>query len=156
MNTTLAKHLIAPILCCAVVDSGGAAAQQASGPCTLLTVAQVSAAVGASVGAGVPIGTTGCSWTAPNVITTVSLWDASRWEQMKAPLPGYVKTPAGGLGDDAFFSVLGSKGGSASFTTLSIRKGRTAYVVKVYSSLHAASELMSMETTLGKEVLARL
>jgi hypothetical protein len=68
-----------------------AVAQSGSTPCGLLTAAQVSAAAGATVGNGEPIATTGCTWSWGNAKTTLSLWDAGKWDQMKAPLPGMTK-----------------------------------------------------------------
>ena len=103
-----------------------------------------------------PIGTTGCSWTAPNFITTLSLKDASRWEQMKAPLPMMTKTAVAALGDDAFYTVLGSKTGDSAFATLTVKKGGTAYMFKVYSRLRGVPEQMSIEKALATNVLAAL
>ncbi len=65
----------ATLLLCAATPLGPAAvaAQPASGPCALLTSAQVSSALGVTVGAGAPIATTGCAWTAPKFMVTLAL-----------------------------------------------------------------------------------
>jgi pSer/pThr/pTyr-binding forkhead associated (FHA) protein len=129
-----------------------AAAQAAPAPCSLLTAAQVGAVVGASVAAGQPIGTTGCAWSAPHLMITLSLGDASGWQKMKAPLAGMTKTALAGLGDDAYFSTGGSAG--KQLATLTVKKGRTAYIFHVYGG--AVADQMSMEEALAGDVLAKL
>jgi hypothetical protein len=129
-----------------------AEAQAGPAPCSLLTSAEVSAAVGTNVGSAQPIATTGCSWTAPHVIVSVSLWDANDWGKMKTPLAGTSKTSVAGLGDDAFFTTLGSA--DKQFATLTVKKGSTAYVIKVYGG--NAADQMAKEKTLAANVLAKL
>jgi hypothetical protein len=136
----------------AALGLSAADAQAGPAPCSLLTSAQVTAAVGVSVSAAQPIATTGCSWSAPHMIITLSLWDGSGWEGMKAPLPGVTKTPVSGLGDDAIFSTLGSA--AKQYVTLSVKKGGTAYLFKVYGP--TVTEQMSIEKALAGNVLANL
>jgi hypothetical protein len=128
------------------------AAAQATAPCSLLTPAQVTAAVGATVSAGQPIATTGCSWSAPHIIATLSLSDASDWQKKKAPLAGVTRTSVAALGDDAFQTTVGSPGRES--TTLTVKKGNTAYMIRVYGV--ALSEQVSMEKALAGAVLAKL
>jgi hypothetical protein len=157
MDTKTSAHGPILVLCAAALLGPAAfAAQPVSGPCTLLTTAQVSSALGVSVGAGAPIATTGCAWTAPKFMTTLSLLDAGRWEQMKAPTPGMTKTPVAGLGDDAFYTVLGERIGSDGMATLTVRKGGTAYVFKVYTKRRTVLEQVSIEKSLAADVLATL
>jgi hypothetical protein len=114
---------------CVLALAFAASARAATEPCKLLSQAQVSAALGVNVGAGVPIGTTGCSWTSekPHQIVTVSLWPPTEWNRMKAsPLPGSSTTPTSGLGDDAFYTTV------AQYTVLYVKKGQTVYLFKVY------------------------
>ncbi|MEO7207831.1 MAG: hypothetical protein ABI356_08705 [Steroidobacteraceae bacterium] len=144
--------IIACIYASAVLGSKTAAAQSGT-PCSLLTSAQVSAAVGVTVGAAQPIANTGCSWTAPHMIVTVSLWDGSKWERMKTPMPGMNRSSVSGLGDDAFYTTMGPASGKQ-IATLSVKKGATAYLIKVYGP--AVTEQMSMEKTLAGNVLAKL
>ena len=129
-----------------------AVAQSGSTPCGLLTPAQVSAAVRATVGNGEPIATTGCTWSWGQARTTLSLWDASKWDQMKAPLPGMTKNSVSGLGDDAFSTTIGT---SKQFAVLKVKKGATAYVFKVYG-VDNPSDQLSIEKTLATDVLATL
>ena len=121
-------------------------------PCKLLTPAEIGTALGAPFGAGAPIGTTGCSWTAakPHMIVTVSLWPPSEWDRMKtAPLPGTTATPVAGLGDDAFSATI------AQYVVLYVKKGQTVYLFKVYGVKDPAKQL-SAEKTLAGNALQRL
>jgi len=152
MKPNYSRYFIIACICAsAALGSKTAAAQPA--PCSLLTSAQVTAAVGVSVGAAQPIGNKGCSWTAPHMIVSVSLWDGSNWNTMKTSVPGMNKTSVSGLGDDAFYTTMGPATGKQ-FATLSIKKGGTAYLIKVYGP--SLTEQMSMEKTLGGNVLAKL
>jgi hypothetical protein len=127
-------------------------ALSAPAPCSLLTPAEVSAAIGASVGAGQPIATTGCSWTAGRVFATLSIWDATNWQGMKAGLPGATMAAAAGFGDDAYFATLGT---TKQFTSLTVKKGKAAYVFKVYG-VEKVADQMSIEKTLAGKALPRL
>ena len=154
MKSNYSRHFILGCICAsAVLGSKTAAAQSAGAPCSLLTSAQVTAAVRVSVGAAQPIANTGCSWSGPHMIVTVSLSDASKWDQMKTPRPGMNRTAVSGLGDDAFFTTLGAAPGKET-ATLSLKKGGTAYLIKVYGG--TVSDQMSMEKTLAGNVLANL
>ena len=156
MNAHLPKHILAFGICAApLMGSTALAAPPSSGPCSLLTSAQISSALGVTVGDAMPIATTGCSWAAPGFITTVSLADASKWDRMKAPFPGATRTPVAALGDDAFYTVLESSPG-AGFATLSVKKGTTAYMFKVYSKLRAVPEQMAIEKTLAANALRNI
>jgi hypothetical protein len=107
MKSKGSRHFIVACgIALTVLGLSAADAQAGPAPCSLLTSAQVSAAVGVSVSAAQPIAAAGCSWSAPHMIITLSLWDGSGWESMKAPLPGVTKTSVSGLGDDASFRLL--------------------------------------------------
>ena len=124
----------------------------ATDPCKLLISTQVAAALGGTFAAGQSIGTTGCSWTSakPHVIVTVSLWPPEGWDRLKgSPLPGTSITPAGGIGDDAFYATL------AQYTVLYVKKGKTVFLIKVYGVQDQAKQ-MSAEKTLALEALERL
>jgi hypothetical protein len=142
--------IIAHICLAAILGARSAAAQ--TPPCSLLTSAQVTAAVGVSVGAAQPIADTGCQWSAPHMLVTVSLWDGNKWDKMKSPVPGMNRMDVSGLGDDAFYTTLGPASGKQ-IATLSVKKGNTAYLIKVYGP--SVSEQMSMEKTLAGNVLAK-
>jgi hypothetical protein len=151
MKSNDSGHFIVGIVCAvAALGSSATLAQSKTAPCSLLTQAQVSAVAHVSVGAGQPISTTGCSWTAPHFTATVSLWDATNWDKFKTPLAGMTRTPAAGLGDDAFFSTAGT---GKQLTTLTVKKGNTALIFHIYG-IDSVSDQMSMEQTLAGEALA--
>jgi hypothetical protein len=154
MKSNYSRYFIVTCICLSSTLGSKTAAAEAPAPCSLLTSAQVTAAVGVSVGAAQPIANTGCSWSAPHMLVSVSLWDgsASGWGKIKTPLPGVTKTPVPGLGDDAIFSTLGSA--AKQFVTLSVKKGNTAYLFKVYGP--TVTEQMTMEKTLAGDVLSKL
>ena len=155
MKCTYSRYFVIACICVSATLGLKTSAAQPASPCSLLTSAQVTAAVGVSVGAAQPIANTGCSWSAPHMIVTLSLWDGSAggWSKMKAPLPGMSKDSVSGLGDDAILSTLGPADGKQ-FATLSVKKGNTAYLFKVYGPTLA--EQISMEKTLAGNVLAKL
>lgn len=150
------KHrmvFLAGLVCTVAAFTSGVATAQGSGsPCTLLTQAQIDAALGATVGAGQPIGTTGCSWTAPgqpkNMTVTVSIWPPNGFGTMP-PMPGLTKTELGGVGDGAFYATI------AGLTSLSVKKGNKVFVLHLYGVPGDARQ-MAVEKTLAAEVLARL
>ena len=140
------------MVCARVLLPFPAVAQAAPEPCKLLSQAQVSAALGVTVGAGEPIGTKGCSWTSnkPHEIVTLSLWPPAQWDRLKAsPLPGTASIPAPGLGDDAFYTTV------AQYTVLYVKKGQTVYLFKVYGVQDKAKQ-MSAEKKLAQDALAKL
>jgi hypothetical protein len=124
-------------------------------PCTLLTPAQIDAVIAGSFAAGQAIGTTGCSWTATKQVgekkpfVTVSLWPGSGWAKMQAPLPGVAKSSVSGIGEGA---MLASVGG---FTSLSVLKGSTVFIVKVYG-IPGDEKQAAMEKTLAGDVLKKM
>jgi hypothetical protein len=153
MKSNFSQHFITVCICLSAALGSKTAAAQSGAPCSLLTSAQVTAAVGVNVGAAQPIANTGCSWSGPHMIVTLSLWDGSKWNQMETPVAGMNRTPVSGFGDDAFFTTMGSAS-SKQFVTLSVKKGSTAYQIKVYGP--SVTDQMSMEKTLAGNVLANL
>ena len=140
------------MVCALVVLTFPAVAQAGPEPCKLLSQAQVSAALGVTVGAGQPISTKGCSWTSekPHEIVTLSLWPPAQWDRIKAsPLPGTATIPAAGLGDDAFYTTV------AQYTVLYVKKGQTVFLFKVYGVQDQAKQMIA-EKKLAQDALAKL
>ena len=143
-----ARHLACALAVCGMAGM----AHAAPAPCTLLTQAQVSAALGVAFGPAEPIGTKGCSWTSekPHEIVTLSLWPPAEWDRIKASsVPGTTNTPVSGLGDDAFYTTV------AQYVVLYVKKGQTVYLFKVYGVQDKAKQ-MSAEKTLAQDALAKL
>jgi hypothetical protein len=155
------KHRFGVVVGIACVLAAGSAraayAEAPTDPCALLTPAQVSAVVGVTVGAGESIGTTGCQWSTsgqataanPKVTTTLVLWPATAFADMKIPLAGITKTSVSGIGEDAIYATVGP------LTTLSVKKGAVAFIVRLYG-IHDQDKQVAMEKSLALDVLAKL
>ena len=141
-------------IACGLVLGGArpAAAQAPAPPCTFLTPAQVGAAIGSTVGAGQPIGNTGCSWTTPtgvpHAVVTLSFWPAQRFGEMP-PTSNITRANVSGVGDQAFYATIGT------LTSLSVRKKTTAFVLHVYG-VPGTQQQMATERSLALAVAARL
>jgi hypothetical protein len=130
--------------------------------CTLLTSAQVGAAVGVPVGDGQHVTTTSlktCTWTPAGgsdvkavtlFLQTAAAYDGGKQlaNQMAAAAKGGAVTPAS-VGDDGYFFVAGDQVG------LLVKKGTNSFKVTVYAKL-PVDKKEAMELTLAKEVLARI
>jgi hypothetical protein len=131
------------------------AAPSASDACSLLTQAQVTSALGASVGAG--------AWVAPTFKTTCT-WRAApgggyvtlMMEGLDAFQSGkvaYVKTivitPVSGIGDDAYYLAVGSNVG------LIVKKGTAAFKVAVYGQ-ESLDQKEAIEKVLAAQVVPEL
>ena len=107
-----------------------APASTAIDPCTLLTADQVKAVFGVDIAAGSPISKVACMWksTGKKVqMATVSLEPpASSWQHLKTVLPTAQTKTLSGVGDDAFYTLLGA------FAPLAVKKGSTIFIVKIY------------------------
>lgn len=133
--------------------------------CSLLTAAQVSTALGVSVGAGekiVPNSTAICGWEVPgqkgmsrrrvvlNIFTQIgSMTPVQRFNTAKTPLQGITKVPVSGVGDDAIFATTPGLG-----TGLIFRKGSAAFDLRVYGV--PPDQVEAKEKSLASEVLAKL
>ena len=152
MDSKHAIVLVVGVVCgLAAGGSRQAYAKTPPAPCALLTVDEVSAALGAKVNAGDPIATTGCSWTVPNphTIVTVSLWPGDAFAGMKMPLANITRTSVSGVGDDAVLTNVGN------FISLSVKKGGVAFIVRVYGVPDQAKQA-TIEKTLALAVAGRL
>ena len=118
----------------AIAISPSAKAQSSSDSCSLLTEAQVKAALSVPVNAGT--GTPDkkvCTWnvstpTAKGLkFVTLYLEDASIYQSGKNPGPGRVVTPVSSVGDDAYYSTM------STFVLLHVKKGGVAFRVSLYA-----------------------
>jgi hypothetical protein len=130
----------------------GADAAPAVDPCSLLTTAQVSSAIGGAAQPGQPINKTGCSWssTSPKAMVTISFDNLGTYASMKAGhSPVVSKTSVSGVGEDAYYSTMGPT------TTLTVKKGDTYFVVRVYGFPDPAKQ-KEIEKTLGAQAAAKM
>jgi hypothetical protein len=137
-------------------------AHAAPQPCSLLTQAQVSAAVGIALSPGKESGTLDCQWSEPgktftgkgvliHVLGPVgSLTPAQRFNTIKMPVPikGLTKTPVSGIGDDAVYVT------TSGHTELTVKKGDSVFQVRVYGL--PDEEAKAKEKTLAQDALAKL
>jgi hypothetical protein len=132
--------------------------------CTLLTPAQVGAAIGGTVGAGTHVAPNfvkTCTWVEHYVgstagkIVTLNLNPIGPYDERKQTATqeaGMVKGAAvtpGGVGDDSFYFVQGPQ------VSLDVKKGATAFKIWVYAQIPINAR-EAMELTLAKDVLAKL
>jgi hypothetical protein len=127
--------------------------------CSLLTQAQIGAALSVSVGAGsylTPTFKKTCTWNATGGSTTgakyvtLMLQSPDAYQAGKqAPVKTIVVTPASGVGDDAYYLAVGSNVG------LIVKKGNVAFKVAVYGDLPMEKK-QAMEKTLAQQVVSKL
>ena len=128
--------------------------------CSLLTQAQISAALSASVGAGsytTPTYKKTCTWNTASDVTKGAKYVTLMLEGLEAyqggKLTGQVKTISvtsiSGIGDDAYYLAVGSNVG------LIVKKGNVAFKVAVYGDLPMEKK-QAMEKTLAQQVISKL
>lgn len=146
-------------LCAAAMPS---AARADTDACTLLTPAQVGAAVGTPVANGkhvTPTYVKTCTWSPSGsssvkavtlYLQTAASYDGGKRmaSQMAAAGKGGAVKPAS-VGEDGYYFVAGEQVG------LLVKKGNLSFKVAVYATLPVAKK-EAMELTLAKEVLAKL
>ena len=142
--------------CLTLVGVSRAAFPAPADPCSLLSQAQVSAALGVSVGAGKATGGKICRWAGPagrpgSPALVLTMQDAKAFEFAKSPSKSatLVKAPAAGIGDDAVINTIG-----VVTATLTVKKGDTYFELHVYG--FPVDQTKTMETTLAKEVVENL
>lgn len=126
--------------------SGTPASAAPTDACAVLTQAQVTTALGVSVGAGTHVNQTftkTCTWTpaAPGEVKAVTLnlqtaqeYDGARakLEKLKPLMPNPPKTTSvSGVGDDAYFLEF------PNITSLFVKKGSDAFKLVIYGSMPA-------------------
>ncbi|MGH7523259.1 MAG: hypothetical protein ACREK8_03045 [Gemmatimonadales bacterium] len=149
------RSLVAVATAAAVLAIGTAPRAHASSlvdPCSLLTTAQVSSAIGGQAQAGKPIYATGCSWssTAPKAMVTISFDKLATFDSLKAASsPVVQKTMVSGIGDDAFYKTMGP------MITLTVKKGGTYFVMRVYG-ISDPAKVREIERILATDAAAKL
>jgi hypothetical protein len=159
MNSRLAMGLVVLFFMVAA-SSRPTHAAPSTDACSLLTAAQVSEALGVSVEADKAVDKSFCTWSQQGaalkrkmVMLTIiepigNLTPVDRFNAAKMPLPGVVKTPVSGLGDDAVY------GGNNSRVALTVKKGNAAFEIVV--SGFPVEESKAKERALAQVVLAKL
>jgi hypothetical protein len=126
--------------------------------CSLLTTAQVTAALGDPVGVGKPMTKQACQWSQQRkggddlLKLEVSLTTIERYNRFKTATSATVTT-VGDLGDDAFYSTQTANNMQ---TALCIRKGETAVIIHVFGGKKPAPEYQSKEKAIAEALLPGL
>jgi hypothetical protein len=130
-----------------------ARAQVPSDPCTQVTAAQVSAALGETVSAGKHAPAPTCTWEAnqpKHEIVTLMFSPPGDWNTRKtAEHPGITKAAVSGVGDDALAMSLGT------LTTLFVKKGSVTFMVRVYGVPDPATQI-AIEKPIAQAVAGHL
>jgi hypothetical protein len=157
-----ALAVVAFLFSLSICSSHVASASPALDPCSLLTQAQVSAALGATVEAPQRVAPTLCQWSTlkqPNSINIkkaiVSISSERAFGFAKAPVASHTKAvPANGVGDDAVYVVSVDASGQST-VQLDIKKGSTYIVVHVYG-FPDQPKVMEIEKTLALQACLKL
>jgi len=146
-----------------IVGAAAAPAANAAPPddaCSLLTDAQVSTALSVPVGPGsyqIPTFKKTCTWNATGDVAKGAKYVTLMLEGLDAYQAGKVTrqmktmsvTPASGIGDDAYYSTMGSNVG------LIVKKGKVAFKIAVYGTLPVEKK-RALEKTLAQQVVSKL
>ncbi|HEY2897392.1 MAG TPA: hypothetical protein VGJ12_09670 [Gemmatimonadaceae bacterium] len=143
------------VLSALLLGSGAIAvgAQVPSDPCTQVSAAQVSTALGETVSAGVHGPPPTCTWQAnvpTHQIVTLMFSPPGDWDTRKtAEHPGITKAAVGGVGDDALAMSMGP------LTSLFVKKGSVTFMVRVYGVPDPAKQL-AIEKPIAQTVAGHL
>jgi len=151
----------------ATCSAGTAYAAPPKDACSLLTPAQVSAALGVAVGAGKQQGQLDCEWDQPgwtmargvrmllHILGPVgTLTPAEQFNAIKMPLPvkGITKMPLSGVGDDAVYGIAG-----ALAPELTVKKGNFVFQIRIQGfPRNQTDQIEAKEKTLAQSVLAKM
>ena len=139
------------------VASVAAHAAAPTDACQVLSAAQVSAAVGATVEEGThvtPTFTKTCTWIVRNggIIVTLNIQELAMYNAGKGPMASASAdiTPASGVGDEAYYMGVGPT------VVLEVKKGGAAFKVSVYgSSKLSPDQRMSAEKALAQQAASK-
>ncbi len=122
--------------------------------CAVLSSAQVSAAVGQTVGNGTGMGPGmmhTCTWTAQGMIVTLLVQqDTKMFDGGKGALAASQRSPASGVGEDAYYLGMGTSG-----TALWVKKDGGSFKMSVYTKKLSLDQVKQAEMTLAKQVAAK-
>lgn len=128
-------------------------------PCSLLTSAQVSAALGVQVGAGKPLAAKVCTWreegTQSSKKVALTILAANGFAIGKTPLQGTEKPSVSGVGDEAYYKYFSApRYEKIKVVDLDVRKGSDFFGVEVGGL--PVDEAKVKAKTLALEVLAKM
>ena len=159
MKTTIARVAVGVIAASLFFFQSHAASAETDA-CSLVTAAQVSAAVGFQVGEGkhvTPNFLKTCTWsaiagggvqTATLNLQTGAFFDGSKKTAATMTTAGATVTSAG-VGDDSYFYVRGTQ------VDLWVKKGGNACKITIYKQI-PVEQKQAIELSLAKQVMAKL
>jgi hypothetical protein len=127
--------------------------------CALLTQAQASAALGVPINAGKSLVGKVCQWEQPGkagdelLKLDINVINVERFNRMKTVTLGTV-TSVGGVGDDAYYATM--KSGRTILTTLNVKKGDTALIIRVSGGTKPVEEYQAKEKAVAQAVVPKL
>lgn len=134
-------------------------AQPSADVCSLLTAAQVSAALGGSVAPGKMLVKGVCQWTQlgkPGDVLLkldVTLITPEHFTRLKTVTVGTV-TNVSGLGDEAFYSTFTQ--GHTTLATLNVKKGPSAVTIRVSGGTKPAEEYQAKEKAVAVALVPKI
>ena len=150
---TFKCNFAVPVVCLVLFCALHARAQAPADPCSPVSPAQVSSALGETVGPAQKSNTVTCTWVADkpvHQVVTLSFSPPGDWDTRKTRvMPGITKSPVSGIGDDAIAETLGN------LTTLFVKKKSTTFMVRVYGVPDNGKQL-AIETPIAQAVVGKL
>lgn len=130
-----------------------------SEPCSLLTVEQVSSALGVSMAAGKTLTPKSCAWDESGKKTGkrvfVNILTAQAFAAGKTPVPETEKPAATGVGDEAYYKYfVPPKYDKIKVVDLDVKKGDTVLGIQVWGL--PIEEAKAKAKILALEVLSKL
>ena len=134
--------------------SSAAMAAAPTDACAQLTAAQVGQAVGQAVGEGKSMGpgmTKTCTWVSEGMIVTLMVQqDTKMFDATKSSNnPGIVRTPASGVGEDAFYIAVGTN------DSLWVKKNGGSFKMSVYTKKISLGQTKAAEMKLAQQVAGK-
>jgi hypothetical protein len=128
-----------------------------SDACTLLTTQQVATATGVAMGAGAHVTPTfvkTCTWVSssdtPHEIATLSFQDPQAFAAGRVPMVKSITvTPASGIGDGAYYVVVGS------LATLMVKKGNIVLKAALYAEI-PLDKIKAIEKAMALQALNKI
>ncbi|HVZ27516.1 MAG TPA: hypothetical protein VG798_02575 [Rhizomicrobium sp.] len=146
--------LFSALVISATVLSASAAPGDA---CALLTTQQAAVATGVAMGAGAHVTPTfvkTCTWVSagdnPHEIATLSFLDPQAFAAGRVPMVKSITvTPASGIGDGAYYVVVGS------LVTLMVKKGNVVLKAALYAEI-PLDKIKAIEKAMALQALNKI
>jgi len=130
-----------------------------SDPCALITQAQASAVLGVPVAAGKSLVSSVCHWDQAGrpgselLKLDINVVALDRFNRIKSVSAGTI-TPVTGIGDEAYYATLNT--GRIVTTTLNVKKGGNAVIIRVSGGAKPAEEYQAKEKAVALVVVGKL